>query len=209
MAADVAIDLDLTPSNEFRRVPVEAGVNVDAAVAIRFAFESKRKVKIFVRLFRGEIPVLFRHALSIDGAVLDDPLLVPLLLPTGKVFAVPQRDPLGSNRLRRSPRGLCPDRHSKRETESERSGQEQFVLYHSVLHRVVTTEASGRTGSGEPDRRSRGLQDTEVRALSSSATDPATFAGIAAMLVIVVFLAAYLPARRAALVDPIIALRWE
>src|SRR5262245_1127710 len=42
-----------------------------------------------------------------------------------------------------------------------------------------------------------------------SATDPATLAGIAAMLVIVAFLAAHLPARRAALVDPIIALGWE
>jgi ABC-type antimicrobial peptide transport system permease subunit len=68
-----------------------------------------------------------------------------------------------------------------------------FVFSHSVLSLSFTSSAMG----------------TNVKLMGSSAADPLIYVAAAAFLCVVAALASYLPARRAASVDPMQALRTE
>jgi putative ABC transport system permease protein len=74
-----------------------------------------------------------------------------------------------------------------------RRGMELVAI--GIAAGIVLSLASGRLMSG--------------LLFGITATDPLTFAGVALLLALVAFIANYLPARRAASVDPMVALRYE
>jgi ABC-type antimicrobial peptide transport system permease subunit len=68
---------------------------------------------------------------------------------------------------------------------------------------VLAGLALGLAGAAAASRVLRGLL------FGVGGTDPIIYAGVAAFLAAVALLASYLPARRAALADPVVALRNE
>ena len=82
---------------------------------------------------------------------------------------------------------------------------------HDVL-RMVVRQGMGAVGAGVLAGVAGALTLTRVMTsllFGVSATDPLTFAGVAAVFAGVALLACWLPARRAARVDPMVALRYE
>ena len=88
VVADDAVDLDLPAFGDFRRVALEFRVKVDAAVAVGFALEAQRQIKVLIVFLGGEVTVFLGHALAVDGAVFHDPFFVADVAPAREVLAV-------------------------------------------------------------------------------------------------------------------------
>ncbi len=85
---------------------------------------------------------------------------------------------------------------------AQRGAVRRMVL-RDAMRAVLPGVAAGLFGAWALSRVLRGLL------YGVSATDPATFAGVSALLVGVALLASYLPARRATRADPLVAMRAE
>ena len=116
-----AIDLELLALADVHRSRLEVGVEVDAAVAVGFALEADRQPEVLVLLLGAQVAVGVGHALAVDGAVLDGPLLLADLDPVGEVLAVEQLDPLlvGQRRAVRAAAGRR--RNRRRQWRGKRS----------------------------------------------------------------------------------------
>jgi len=82
----------------------------------------------------------------------------------------------------------------------------------SDVLRLVLRQGSGLVLAGSAAGIAAGLAVTRVMRSALygvSSADPFSFAGAAAVLVIVALVACYIPARRALRVDPVVALRYE
>src|SRR5947209_16540730 len=63
------------------------------AIASGLAFELQAEIKIAIGLLGGQIAIFIGSAFAEDGALLDDPLFVPIFFPAGQILPVKKRNP--------------------------------------------------------------------------------------------------------------------